>query len=149
MYHGSDLCSPQGLGRRNVDGGCARSSTEVIIEARPAGRQLVAASTASAAVAKPDIARCGEALRARSLDARRAAVVDDASASADVCGATVAVRDHNVLGCAGSEWVDWLADVGELRIRRSKPVHHLVVADDVARDLRRKVVSTTTSRACS
>ena len=101
---------------------------------------------AAAAVAEPDVVRCGEAARPGGSEAGGAAVVHRARAAADVVDARVAVGDHSVLRGARGERVDRLADDGELGIGGLDPMHHLVVRHEVGCGLGRGPVSTSWCR---
>ena len=121
--------------RRHGDGLRARRVAEPVVEASAAGRQVVAAVCAPAAVAEPDVVRRREAVRVRRIEARRAPGVHGARAAADVFDASTTVRDRGDLGRARGERVDGLADEGELGIGRREPMQHLLVGHEVGRGL--------------
>ena len=121
--------------RGHRDGLSAGRVAEPVVKARPATRQVVAAVRASAAVAEPDVVRRREAVRVRSVEARRPPSVHGACAAADVPDARAAIGDGGVLRSARGERVDRLADEGEVGVGVGDPVHHLLVGDEVRRGL--------------
>jgi hypothetical protein len=74
----------------------AGSVTEVIIEARSTGRELVATVTASAAVAEADVVGSRQADSARRVDAGRSAIVYSAGSPTDLVDSVRAVCNNCV-----------------------------------------------------
>ena len=127
--------------REHQNGLSAGGEAEAVVEAGATRRQLVAAMAAPRTVAELNVVRCGKAVRPRGEDASGATVVHGARAAAGAADAGAAVVDHGVLRGAWSEWIDRLADEGELGVGGLEPVHHLVVRHEVVRRLCRKLVS--------
>ena len=77
--------------------GCgAGSVTEVVFEARSTGRELVAAATASGAVAEANVVGGRQADGARGVNAGRSAVVYSAGSPTDLIDPVRAVCDNCV-----------------------------------------------------
>ena len=111
------------------------SETEPIVQVGPAGRELVAGAAASAIAAEYDIVRGSEAVRSGSGKASGSAGVHCARPTTNTEGTGVAVGDRGDLGRAGNEWIDRLADEGELGVGVGDPVRHLLMGHDVRRRL--------------
>ena len=77
--------------------GCrAGSETEIILEFRSAGRELIATPTTAAAIAKADVVGSRQAVGTRGVNAGRSAIVCMTGTSADVGDSIVAVGNNCV-----------------------------------------------------
>ena len=93
------------------------SEAEVVVEARSTAVELVAASVASGVVAEDDVRGRRQAVRVRSIEARRPAVVHGAVSAARVPRTRGAVHDHDVPASVRGRAVD----EGDLSVGGGEP----------------------------
>ena len=126
------------LSTRNQDGVCVGSEAEPIVQGYAASSQGGARTITAVGAAEQD-GVCGrETVRARCAEALSTTRVHGASTATLVIDASATVGERGHFGRAGSEWINWFSEEGELSVGVGNPEHHLLVGHQVGGGLQRR-----------